>query len=84
MSKVVNEGKNNDILGHHCLFITEESIIEKSENSESKYNIIEKVAETEKHLFIYVNTVSAYIIPKKYLSVEEKNELLKITNNLIG
>ncbi|MTK11455.1 MAG: YcxB family protein, partial [Clostridiaceae bacterium] len=63
--KMVNEGKNMDMLGNRKLSLTEEGIINITKVSESKtrWDAIESIEETEKYIFIYISSVSAYIIP---------------------
>lgn len=78
--KMLDEGRNKDMLGKHIFTVNEEGIIEESENGESKINWsgVEKVIETEKHIFIYISSISAYIIPKSTFEDEDiKNEFLK-------
>lgn len=78
---MLNEGKNSGILDNHSLSITEKGIIDKAEYSEEKFNLIEKVVESNTHIFIYVSSLSACIIPKRiFNNLEEKQELLNALN----
>ncbi len=82
ISKILEEGKNTGILGNHIFSFTEEGIVDKTEFSETKYSLIEKVVESETHIFIYVSAVMAYIIPIRIFgSADEKNNFLNILNN---
>lgn len=81
ISKLVDEGKNKDMLGKHCIIVDEDGIVEKTENGESrtKWNGVEKVTETEKYVFIYISSIMAYIIPKSvFVSDIIKNEFLSL------
>lgn len=85
--KLVDEGKNKDMLGKHILTVNEEGIIEESENGESRINWsgVEKVVETEKHFFIYFSSIMAYIIPKSVFEKDNtKNEFLKLLDEKSG
>jgi hypothetical protein len=67
ISKMVDEGKNNDLLGSHSLIADEKELIEKSKNGETHLNWdgVEKIVSAENHLFIYVSSISANVIPKR-------------------
>lgn len=81
ITKMLNEGKNTGILGNHSLSITEKGIIDKTEYSEEKFNFIEKVVESDKHIFIYVSSLSACIIPNRiFNNLEAKQEFLNALN----
>ena len=48
-------------------------MVDKTENSEAKCNRIEKIVETDKHIFIYISSLAAFIIPARIFSnAEEK------------
>ncbi|MCB2353945.1 YcxB family protein [Clostridium estertheticum] len=84
ISKLLEEGKTTGILGEHNFSFTEEGVVDKTEFSETKYNLIEKVVESEAHIFIYVSAVMAYIIPIRIFgSVDEKSEFLNILNKTL-
>jgi hypothetical protein len=81
ISKMLDEGKTTGILRKHNFLFTEEGIVDKTEFSETKYNLLEKVVEYEKHIFIYVRAIMAYIIPIRiFISVDEKNNFLNMLN----
>ena len=84
ISKMVNEGKNKDMLGKHCLTFNDEGIIETSKNGESKisWSGIEEIKETDKHFFIYISSIMAYIVPKRVFKTDgEKDEFLNFIKN---
>jgi hypothetical protein len=86
ISAMVNEGKNRDMLGNHSLTLSDDGIIETSENGESKvsWKGIERYLETKDHYFIYISSVMACIVPKKAFENEEKkNEFVTILKDKI-
>jgi len=77
ISRMIDEGKNADMLGNQSLTLTEDAIVNISNFSESKTNwhTVENVVETKEHIFIYISAVMAYIIPIRiFESVNQKNE----------
>jgi hypothetical protein len=83
ISKMLAEGKTTGILGNHSFSFTEEGFVDKTEFSETRYNLIEKVVESETHIFIYVSALMAYIIPIRIFgSVDEKKNFLSILSRL--
>lgn len=57
----------------------EDEIIQKTDQQEHKYSytVVEKICESEKAMYIYVNAVQAVIVPKNcFRDTEEKNQLL--------
>jgi len=76
ISEMVDEGKNRDILGKHCLTIDEEGITERSENGDSRISWagVERMRESERHFFIYIGSAMAYILPKSILKDENARE----------
>jgi hypothetical protein len=81
ISKLVDEGKNKDMLGKHIITVNEEGIKEESKNGDSRINWdgVEKVAEAENHIFIYISSVMAYIIPKSIFEDDNtRDEFLKL------
>jgi hypothetical protein len=63
--KMLDEGDNTDMLGKRSLSLTEKGIIDCSTLSESKtdWSVIEKITQTQKHIFIFISSVAAYILP---------------------
>jgi len=81
ISKMLDEGKTTGVVGNHTFSYTEEGVVDKTEFSETRYNLIEKVVESKEHIFIYVSAVMAYIIPIRIFdSVDEKVNFLSILN----
>ena len=81
--KLLKESKNVDLLAKSTMEFIDDIIVCKSENSETKinYKMIEKVRDDCNYYFIYVNVVSAYIIPKKIFQSDferiEFSEIIK-------
>lgn len=77
ISKILAGGNFQGILGNHIFTITENELVDKTEISEIKYNHIHTIVETDNHIFIFLNTVTAYIIPKRFfINEDEKNNFL--------
>jgi hypothetical protein len=77
---MVDEGKNIGFLGKSKLRLTEEGIILITEAKEMKsgWKAIENICETEKHIFIFISAVEAYIVPKNAFENESsKKEFLE-------
>lgn len=84
MSKMLEEGRTDTILGEHTMTITDEGILDQTEMNETKYSKVEKIIETGKHVFVYVNSVAAFIIPvKSFKNEEEKKAFLNEIKKLI-
>ena len=83
ISKMLEEGNNKDMLGQHSISLDDEGFRETSLNGESKvsWSGVEKVGDTESHIFIYTSSIMAYIIPKRtFLDENTRLEFLKILN----
>jgi hypothetical protein len=77
---MVDEGKNIGFLGQWKLNLTEESITLTTEAKDMKsdWKAIENISETEKHVFIFISAVKAFIIPKGAFENESsKKEFLE-------
>lgn len=78
ISKMISEGSATGIVGTHCLSLTEQGIVDKTEYSETRYHVIERIEESEKHIFIYVSAVMAYIIPKRVFPTSDEADEFRI------
>lgn len=84
LNKVLKEGKNQDILGEYNFIFGNNEIEINTPNTTTKFNVstIEKILEDNEYYYIYINILSAYIIPKKALkNANELEKLEKILNN---
>jgi YcxB-like protein len=66
------------LLGPQKLILTPEFLLHQGEGSETKYrwSRVSHAGFTAAHVFIYVNRIQAYVIPRRNLS-EEQFQLLK-------
>ena len=89
MKKRINKMKKEGRLPYSneaILKFDDESIHEITPNTESKtnYSLIEKVAVTEKAVYIYFSSVQAYILPVTTFSEEmEKQKFLEFINSKV-
>ncbi len=67
LMKLLEEGKNEDIVGERTLTVTEEGIEQESRSmtKRTKWEAFERIEETENLWLVYVGTVTAFLIPKK-------------------
>lgn len=76
--KIADKGGANGIIGNHKLTLTEDKIIEhKDEDLSYEKSIINKVGETDKHIFIYISESNAYVVPKSAFNNKEEEEEFK-------
>jgi YcxB-like protein len=61
------EGKNKGLIGHREITICDDAIVEESNSGThaTKWQSVEKVIKTEKYIFVYASSVSAYLIPRR-------------------
>jgi len=59
--------KNGIILGKKIIRLTEEGLVEESENSTTlhKWKAIKSLESDKKYLFIFIDSIAAHIIPKR-------------------
>lgn len=64
--KMLDEGDNSALLGNHEIEFTGDYFFVKEPGSECKikWSAINKIEENEKYIFIFITSVTAYIIPK--------------------
>jgi len=65
-------GEGNGVVGDHCFIVDETAVCEQSGHVETrvKWIGIRKVAVAQDHAFIYYNSQSAFIIPKRAFAEE--------------
>ncbi len=70
--RFLEEGNNEGLLGPQELMLSPTSISVKDDETEAKssWKNVKKVAVTEDYVFIYVTSVSAFIIPKRSFMAE--------------
>ncbi|MCP4133607.1 MAG: YcxB family protein [bacterium] len=81
MKKMIEEGDNSSILGHHEIIFDDTGFLHTQPESEQKikWNGIKKLLESDKYYFLYNTAISAIVIPKEKLDVdlEELDKILK-------
>lgn len=78
-SKMLREGRNQNIFGNRSIILMPEGIREIGLHMEEKvsWSSIERIEETEDYIYIYISSVSAYIIPIKAFKDIEIKEAFK-------
>ncbi len=77
VDKFLREGKNQDLVGQRTMILSEDGIECRSQYSDSRVNVkmIEKIQQDEQYYFIYLTTISAYVIPKRiFKNADDKKE----------
>ena len=76
VTKRVKEDKNENVFSPATVTIDDEAITKESDSLSSRalWTTIQKVAVTEKHLFVFVNFANAFIIPLEAFSSEVEKE----------
>lgn len=78
--KMVNEGKNEGLLGKHAMTFSDEGIVDVTSNGETKvhWSGISEFKEDDANFYLYNSALSAYIIPKRDITdLEEVRTYLK-------
>ena len=85
IKKFIRQAKEmKGILGVHEFAIIDDFFIEQAGGTETKTSIenIDDVCETDLHLFIYINQVSAHIIPKREITKDITEELINLKKKI--
>ena len=74
--------QNGSILGHKTYILQDDGFKEITESSETltKWNGIKNITETKNYTYVFVDKISAYIIPKR--TVDENNEVERFITTL--
>jgi hypothetical protein len=75
------EGKNKGLVGHHEITISDDTITEESDSGSctTKWGSVERIIRTEKYIFIYISSFSAFLIPRRFLETDAAyNELYNL------
>jgi len=84
ISKLIEGGKVPGLIGKHELLVDASQISDKTKESFTYYNSVEKVNETKTHIFVYVSQVMAYIVPlTAFESDSEKESFIEMVSKLI-
>ncbi len=87
ITKLLNDGEKNIVIGAHSLSISEEGIVDQSKHTKAKtrFKEIEDILENNAHIYIYVSENSAHIIPLRiFLNEAEKHDFLALIQQKIG
>ena len=77
---MLKEGKNESLFKERKISLTDEAIIETSSSSQSStiWSKIDRIEETDRYIYIYNSSISAYIIPKRvFKNNKEKTNFLE-------
>ncbi|MFA6261937.1 MAG: YcxB family protein [Bacteroidia bacterium] len=86
VNRIIKEGKNQDLLGKHHLEIMDDHMVFQTENSKSTFSnrMIEKILQDEDYFFLYLNAMSAIIIPKNsFLQTSDKMKFMQIMKSWV-
>lgn len=86
ISKMVEEGKTDVMLGKQGVKLDESTIINNSSmnSSETKYQAIENIIETKDYIYVYISPVQAYIIPvSAFENLDEKDKFVNKLNDKV-
>lgn len=83
IEKMIEEGKNSGFVGNYVLTLSDEGINVITDNNvmKTKWVGIERIAENQDYIFIYVGAVAAYIIPANAFTDSNQKEEFKNTLN---
>lgn len=72
--KMLREGKNEGLVGDHEMRLTKAGITDSSSTGETKltWQGISEIHEDADYFFLYNSSVSAYILPKRYIDEPEQ------------
>lgn len=79
--KLINEGKTDDLLGEQTISLKDDYLENNTVGGceQLRYNMIERIEANEEYVYIYINSISAFIIPNSAFSnQEEKDKFMKI------
>ena len=79
--KLMNEGNTEDLLGEQSIILKEEYLENTSTSGceQLKYSMIEKIEMDVECMYIYKNSISAFVIPfSAFSSQEEKDKFIKM------
>lgn len=83
VARMLDEGKNDGLLGARSLSLNENGIASSSAATETKHawDTVVSVAATDEYIYIYVGAVMAYIVPTRvFAGDEQKTEFLNMVH----
>ncbi len=74
--RMYGQPKNRSVLGRHVLTLSPDGLRDESAHtrSEASWDSVARVARTRDHLFIYLNDVSAHVVPARAFRDREEFE----------
>lgn len=72
--KMMEEGEDSKNYGNKVMIISKEGIEDIGDHDQNKlrWDGVYKIEESDKHIFIYTNSMSAYVVPIRDLENKEK------------
>ncbi len=80
-------GSGASLLGNRVLELQKNEIVEKSSSGEFRkgWDAVQKIIETDRHIYIYISASAAFIIPlSAFLDANAKDEFLSFINKRSG
>jgi hypothetical protein len=67
LKRLLSEGKSKRLVGARRLTLTSTGVTHRTAvtEAETKWSAVEKLVETDQHLFIYTSPVEAFIVPRR-------------------
>lgn len=81
IKKLIKKGGGQEFIGPHKLKLHENDIVAEITNkiTATSYNAVEKIGRDDSHFYIYVGSMSAYIIPfSAFESTAQRDEFLAV------
>ena len=78
--KMINEGRSDNLFGPRSITLSEAGVQEVSDHGESRssWRSIEKVDETAEHIYIYISSINAYLVPiRAFEGRTQKDEFME-------
>lgn len=73
---MLEEGDNEDLLNQRRLTLTADGLKQSSVNNltTTSWDKIDRIWETVEHIFLYISSLSAYIVPKRAFTNKKNQE----------
>lgn len=77
--RLFKEGTNKGIICEHEIEIDEHGLVEKTEFKETRqsWQGVERIVETQSHVFIYMSSMAAYVIPKESVAAGDPYQFVE-------
>lgn|GEM_PF-3619525 len=78
--RLMKEGKNRGQLGTHLMSLNAKEILRRNDHGYVGYywTTVEKIAETNDHVFVFVGPVNALVIPKRCLDTQQNRVFVEL------